>query len=45
MRVAERILRKRLMGHAVRDVTERHYTARELEQLAEAVWTLRFMPL
>lgn len=34
--VAEGV-RKRLMGHAVRDVTERHYTVRETEQLANAV--------
>ncbi|HMY22057.1 MAG TPA: tyrosine-type recombinase/integrase, partial [Polyangium sp.] len=26
-------IRKRLMGHAVRDVTEWHYTARDIEQL------------
>jgi len=30
-------VRKRLMGHAVRDVTEKHYTVREMEQLAKAV--------
>ena len=33
----EKLVRKRLMGHVVTDVTERHYTARELAQLAEAV--------
>ncbi len=33
-------VRKRLMGHAVRDVTEKHYTVRELEQLARAVATI-----
>lgn len=30
-------VRKRLMGHVVRDVTEKHYTVREMEQLARAV--------
>jgi hypothetical protein len=34
--VDERV-RKRLMGHRASDVTERHYTKRELERLAEAV--------
>jgi integrase len=33
----ERLVRKRLMGHSIGDVTERHYTRRELEQLAAAV--------
>ncbi|MDI1442423.1 tyrosine-type recombinase/integrase [Polyangium sp. 6x1] len=42
--VAEGV-RKRLMGHAVRDVTERHYTARELEQLARAVAAIPIEPL
>ena len=37
--VSEQV-RKRLMGHAVRDVTERHYTVREVEQLAQAVRTI-----
>jgi hypothetical protein len=34
--VSEQV-RKRLMGHALRDVTEKHYTVREMEQLARAV--------
>lgn len=31
---------KRLMGHAARDVTEKHYTARDIERLARAVATI-----
>ena len=33
----DRAVRKRLLGHVVSDVTERHYTRREIEQLAAAV--------
>jgi integrase len=33
-------VRKRLMGHTLRDVTEKHYTARDLDQLAQAVATI-----
>lgn len=33
----ERLVRKRLMGHVITDVTERHYTKRELERLAESI--------
>lgn len=36
-------IRKRLMGHAARDVTERHYTARELAPLAAAVATIQLV--
>ncbi len=39
MGVDERV-RKRLAGHRALDVTERHYTVRELEQLAAAVATI-----
>lgn len=32
--------RKRLMGHVARDVTQKHYTARDMERLAAAVATI-----
>ena len=33
-------IRKRLMGHTPKDVTEKHYTRRDLSRLAEAVATI-----
>lgn len=33
-------IRKRLMGHVAKDVTEKHYTRRDLGRLAEAVATI-----